>query len=174
MSGPGEGAPSPTPDLPLSELHRRMLLEESAIEPEVSPRGDTSPPPTLPSSRSWVSPDIREGCPPSSSRSTGWTEGALPPSRPDDPREDAEKPGKFTKYEQPARTGVALDVPPQAHPALSDPSKRLWIVEGEKKADSLVSRGECAIDVLGVWSWKREACPCQTGTRSGSSGGRSS
>jgi hypothetical protein len=80
-------------------------------------------------------------------------------ARPDDPREDADKPGKFTKYEQPAQTGVALDVPPQARPALSDPSKRLWIVEGEKKADSVVSRGECAIDVLGVWSWKREGRP---------------
>ena len=80
--------------------------------------------------------------------------------RPDDPREDAEKLGKFTKYEQPASTGVALDVPPQARPALSDPSKRLWAVEGEKKADSLVSRGECALDVLGVWSWKRDGLPC--------------
>ena len=79
--------------------------------------------------------------------------------RPDDPREDAEKPGKFTKYEQPTSTGVALDVPPQAHPALSDPAKRFWIVEGEKKADSLVSRGECAVAVLGVWSWKREGMP---------------
>jgi hypothetical protein len=80
-------------------------------------------------------------------------------ARPDNPREDADKPGKFTKYEQPAKTGVALDVPPQAHSALSDPSKRLWIVEGEKKADSLVSHGECAIDVLGVWSWKRDGLP---------------
>jgi Domain of unknown function (DUF3854) len=80
-------------------------------------------------------------------------------ARPDNPREGADKPGKFTKYEQPAQTGVALDVPPQAHSALSDPSKRLWIVEGEKKADSLVSRGESAIDVLGVWSWRRNGLP---------------
>ena len=35
MSGQGEGVPSPTPDLPLSERHRTMLLEESGIEPEV-------------------------------------------------------------------------------------------------------------------------------------------
>jgi hypothetical protein len=33
------------------------------------------------------------------------------------------------------------------------------VVEGEKKADSLVSRGECAIDLLGVWSWKRDGLP---------------
>jgi len=79
--------------------------------------------------------------------------------RPDEPREDAAKRGKFRKYEQPAGTRVALDVPPRAQPALSDPSKRLWTVEGEKKADSLVSHGECAIDVLGVWSWKRDGLP---------------
>jgi len=80
-------------------------------------------------------------------------------ARPDEPREDAAKRGKFRKYEQPAGTRVALDVPPRAQPALSDPSKRLWTVEGEKKADSLVSHGECAIDVLGVWSWKRDGLP---------------
>ncbi len=36
MSGSGEGAPSPTSNLPLSDHHRRMLLEESGIEPEVA------------------------------------------------------------------------------------------------------------------------------------------
>ena len=42
---------------------------------------------------------------------------------------------------------------------LSDSGKRLWVVEGEKKADSLVSRGECAVALLGVWSWKRDGLP---------------
>jgi hypothetical protein len=36
MSGSGEGAPSPTPDLQLSEQHRRMLLEESGIKLEIA------------------------------------------------------------------------------------------------------------------------------------------
>ncbi len=80
-------------------------------------------------------------------------------SRPDDPRERKNGRGKFTKYEQPAGTGVVLDVPPRARPMLSDAGKRLWIVEGEKKADSLVSRGECAVALLGVWSWKRNDLP---------------
>lgn len=35
-------------------------------------------------------------------------------------------------------------------------SRRLWIVEGEKKADALVSRGEVAIALLGVWNWKKD------------------
>jgi hypothetical protein len=64
-----------------------------------------------------------------------------------------------TKYEQPAQTGIVLDVPPRARPALSDASVRLWAVEGEKKADALVGHGECAVALLGVWSWKRKGRP---------------
>jgi hypothetical protein len=79
--------------------------------------------------------------------------------RPDDPRQDPEKPGKVVKYEQPTGTRVTLDVPRSAQPFLSDAGTRLWIVEGEKKADALVSRGECAVALLGVWSWKREGLP---------------
>jgi putative DNA primase/helicase len=37
-----------------------------------------------------------------------------------------------------------------------DRLRRLWIVEGEKKADALVSRGEVAIALLGVWGWKKD------------------
>jgi hypothetical protein len=79
--------------------------------------------------------------------------------RPDDPRRDREKPGKVVKYEQPSGTGVTIDVPRSAQPFLSDAGTRLWIVEGEKKADALVSRGECAVALLGVWSWKRDGLP---------------
>jgi hypothetical protein len=75
--------------------------------------------------------------------------------RPDDPRPDAEKPGKVIKYDQPAGAPVALDVPPLAHEDLLDRTRRLWIVEGEKKADALASRGECAVALLGVWNWKK-------------------
>jgi hypothetical protein len=79
--------------------------------------------------------------------------------RPDDPREDRRKPGKVVKYEQPTGIGVAIDVPPSALSGLKDTSCRLWIVEGERKGDALVSRGECAIALLGVWSWKRDGLP---------------
>lgn len=79
--------------------------------------------------------------------------------RPDNPRRDPEKPGKIVKYEQPLGTGVTLDVPRSAWPWLSDTAKRLWIVEGERKADALASRGECAVALLGVWSWKRDGLP---------------
>jgi hypothetical protein len=80
-------------------------------------------------------------------------------TRPDHPRHDPKKPGKVMKYEQPAESGITIDVPRGAHPWLSDSGTRLWIVEGEKKADALVSRGECAVALLGVWSWKRDGLP---------------
>jgi hypothetical protein len=79
--------------------------------------------------------------------------------RPDDPRPDRGKPGKVIKYEQPPNTPLAIDVSPAALEELRDTSRRLWIVEGEKKADALVSQGECAIALLGVWAWKRDGYP---------------
>jgi putative DNA primase/helicase len=76
--------------------------------------------------------------------------------RPDDPRPNPNNPEKIVKYEQPAGTPVALDFPPLALEGLLDRLRRLWIVEGEKKADALVSRGEVAIALLGVWGWKKD------------------
>jgi hypothetical protein len=76
--------------------------------------------------------------------------------RPDDPRPDPKKPHKVIKYEQPGGTPVTLDIPPTSREGLRDRSRRLWICEGEKKADALVSRGEIAIALLGVWNWKKD------------------
>jgi hypothetical protein len=79
--------------------------------------------------------------------------------RPDGPRPNYGKPNKVVKYEQPPNTPLVIDVSPAALEGLRDTSRRLWIVEGEKKADALVSQGECAIALLGVWAWKREGYP---------------
>ena len=76
--------------------------------------------------------------------------------RPDDPRPDPEKPSKIIKYEQPRSVDVALDIPLPALEGLRDISRTLWLCEGEKKADSLLSRGEVAIALLGVWNWKKD------------------
>src|SRR4051812_17321625 len=80
-------------------------------------------------------------------------------ARPDNSRPDTKRSGRFTKYEQPPDTPLVVDVPPGAREYLADTSRRLWICEGEKKADSLVSRGECAVSLLGVWRWKRDGGP---------------
>jgi Domain of unknown function (DUF3854) len=72
--------------------------------------------------------------------------------RPDTPR--LGKDGKPIKYEFPRNAGVRLDCPPRCQAKLADPSIPLWITEGEKKADALVSHGLCAIALLGVWNFK--------------------
>ena len=87
------------------------------------------------------------------------TDGGEPPLhvyRPDRPRTRSTKDGKSTviKYEVPAGTGTRLDCPPACRQLLADPGVALWITEGQKKSDSLASRGLCAIALLGVWSWK--------------------
>jgi hypothetical protein len=72
--------------------------------------------------------------------------------RPDKPRID--KKGKPVKYETPSGTRMVLDVHPFAREKLGNPSIPLFITEGLKKSDALVSRGLCAVTLLGVWSWR--------------------
>lgn len=71
--------------------------------------------------------------------------------RPDEPRI---KDGKPVKYETPTDTRMVLDVHPFAREMLGDPSIPLFITEGIKKGDALVSRGLCAVALLGVWNFR--------------------
>jgi hypothetical protein len=71
--------------------------------------------------------------------------------RPDQPRI---KDGRPIKYETPRRSRMTLDVHPFARGKLVDPSVPLFVTEGVKKGDALVSRGLCAVSLLGVWNWR--------------------
>ncbi len=62
--------------------------------------------------------------------------------------------GKPRKYIVPSKTGIRLDCHPRCQPALGNPDIPKWITEGQKKADSLVTKGACAIGLLGVDSWR--------------------
>ena len=62
--------------------------------------------------------------------------------------------GKAAKYEQPAGQPHRLAVHPRNLRHLSDPGVPLWITEGIKKGDALVSHGLCAVTLLGVWNWR--------------------
>jgi hypothetical protein len=75
--------------------------------------------------------------------------------RPDIPRIPYGK-SKPAKYEFMYGARMALDVPRLStlHQALGNPQIPLWITEGSKKVDALVSQGCCAVAVLGVWSWR--------------------
>lgn len=77
--------------------------------------------------------------------------------RPDAPREDGE--GKVIKYETPAGSPVRLDVHPSQTGRVKDASVPLWITEGVKKADSLVSRNQCVVALQGVWCWQKGGVP---------------
>ena len=72
--------------------------------------------------------------------------------RPDQPR--IGKNGKSVKYETPSGSRMVLDVHPFARERLGNPAVPLFITEGIKKGDSLVSRSLCAVALLGVWAWR--------------------
>src|SRR5262249_33116528 len=73
--------------------------------------------------------------------------------RPEAPRQMAG--GKVNKYETPAKDHNILDVHPRVQAQLKDPGIPLWITEGVKKGDSLVSHGACALAFPGgVWGFR--------------------
>lgn len=75
-----------------------------------------------------------------------------PQSKPDSPGLNP-KTGKPRKYETPAGSSVRLSVHPRTVKVLRDVRYPLWIVEGDKKADSLVSRKAAAVALQGVSCW---------------------
>jgi hypothetical protein len=62
--------------------------------------------------------------------------------------------GKAQKYANPKGQTNRLDVHPRNLGKIADPTVELWITEGIKKADSLTSRGVCAISVNGAFGWR--------------------
>ena len=137
----------------LSDDHKKMLLEESGIDQDVvDTRG------------------YRTVATKAELRKLGFAEtqcnapGLLIPAynphgdiatyqyRPDQPRID--KDGKPVKYETPKSSRMVLDVHPFTREMLGDPSVPLFITEGIKKGDALVSRGLCTVALLGVWNWR--------------------
>jgi len=72
-------------------------------------------------------------------------------SRPDHPRMLK---GRIVKYETPHNSRMVLDIHPDMREMIANPKVPLWITEGIKKGDSLVSRNCCAIALLGVWNWR--------------------
>ena len=80
-------------------------------------------------------------------------EVAFHQARPDQPRIIGEK---IAKHEVPKGKHYVVDVSPLARIRVLDRKTRLFIVIGVRKADALVSRGECAIAILGPTGWKNQ------------------
>ncbi len=76
--------------------------------------------------------------------------------RPDNPRVNGK--GRI-KYETPDRAQICFDVPTFTRLHIKDTTKAIWITEGARKVDALVSAGQLAIGIPGVWSWKARTSP---------------
>jgi hypothetical protein len=138
----------------LSDAHLRMLHDESGITPEViAARGYRTV--TKKAELAQLGFSMAQRLPPALVLPVynPYGEIVLYQARPDTPRV---RDGKPLKYETPAKAHMALDVPPlqQNRLRLQDLSIPLWITEGCKKADALVTHDCCAIALLGVWNWR--------------------
>jgi hypothetical protein len=73
--------------------------------------------------------------------------------KPDNPY--IERDGKLEerKYQTQTGTPVRLSVHPRSVKALRDARYPVWLIEGDKKGDALVSRGAVAVVVQGVGCW---------------------
>jgi hypothetical protein len=72
--------------------------------------------------------------------------------RPDEPRI---KDGRPRKYEIPAGRKMSLDIHPRVRPNLANPALPLFVTEGSRKVDALITAGASAVvGVIGVWNWR--------------------
>jgi hypothetical protein len=131
--------------LDLSPEHRRMLFEESSLDPEIAAERGYR---TI-RSRSELSeyPDWQRRLGlyvPMRSPDGHSTSSQI---RPNKPRR------KGPKYETPAASKMIADVHPRNLEAVGDAGRDLWMTEGVKKGDALASRGLCAISLAGVWNF---------------------
>ena len=62
--------------------------------------------------------------------------------------------GRASKYLFPYGSKMVVDVPRRIRPYLGDPAIPLWVTEGSKKVDALISAGLIAVGLAGVWNWR--------------------
>jgi Domain of unknown function (DUF3854) len=144
----------------LSDRHRRMLVEDSAISEQViRERGTYSEEvkARLADLGFTRSQQRTPACVFPLHNVVGRPAGHI--IRPDNPRV---KDGREIRYELARGGRMVLDVPPRVRDQVQDVHVPLIVTEGVKKADAGVSAGLCCIALLSVWAF--------LGTRGG--GGR--
>lgn len=135
------------PPCTLSDSHRRMLCDESGIDPPVEVERGTF--------------TARRG------KDVPQDHGRLPTKpgivfpvhtldgeifyrlRPDNP-------GRLPKYMQPKGHPNRLDVHPRQHERIKQPGGMRYITEGEKKVDAGVSRDLLMVGLSGVWNGQKD------------------
>lgn len=137
------------PPRTLSDAHKRMLFEESAIAEEASSaRGYLTirHPSEVPDEFADWQQSLGLLVPTHSP--DGQTKGhQLKPNKP-----IRRKDGSAPKYETPTGSTITLDINPLMLEAVRHGDGDLWITEGSKKVDSLASRREPAVGFIGVWN----------------------
>jgi hypothetical protein len=127
----------------LSDAHQKMLFEESGIDPDViAERGyrTVKRRAELEEFPEW---QRRLGLYIPTYSPSGETTGCqLRPKRPRKPE---------LKYESPQGSRVIVDVNPRTSEEVRSGDGDLFVVEGVKKGDALVSRGAAAVALTGVW-----------------------
>ncbi len=142
--------PDQTPGKPvyLSQKHRRMLLEESGISPEIAAERGTF------TARRGKDVPQEHGWLPSKP-------GMVFPVHPLDGsgtfcRLRLNNPGRLPKYMQPKGHPNRLDVHPRQHERIKQPGGMRYVTEGEKKVDAGVSRDLLMIGQSGVFNGQRD------------------
>jgi putative DNA primase/helicase len=150
--------------------HKRMLLEESGIDPEVvAERGYRTIDRPSDGNRSDVHAELKRG----GISSRFYKEDRLLPGlviprysptgerydfifKPYTAVPDPKKPGKHMKYATPSGSSTRLDVHPRNVNAMADPTIPIWFTEGIKKADALTSHGKTAVAMNGVFGYRTQ------------------
>lgn len=144
---------NPTP--PRLSADHYAMLEASSIDPDViSERGYGSVGPSRLAELGFSVKQQRAGL-----LVPLWWAGEVVSHQVRADRPRASKDGDPIKYETTKGAVARLDCHPRAQPLLADPSVPLWVTEGAKKADALVSRGVVAVNVAGVFSFAGHALP---------------
>jgi len=130
----------------LSESHRRMLYDESGIDPDVAKERDYY----TARNRSEVPKAFKDY-----QRKQGLVVPMFSPDgetvgyqlRPDRPRKGG------PKYESPGGISPVVDVHPRMREEVRHGSSPLLITEGAKTGDAATSRGIPTVVLAGVWMW---------------------
>ena len=128
----------------LSDSHGRMLYDESGIDPGVAQE------------RGYYTARRRHEVPEEFADYQRRLGLVIPTYSPDGvTRGHVLRPNKRRKpklkYECPQRSQVILDVHPRMREEVRSGDGDLFVVEGSKKGDALVSRGEAVVALTGVW-----------------------